>query len=67
MCPACMSSAAIAVAGATSTGIFGAVVLKALAPFKKFRKPPLPIIGESRRYCGGGRTIRIRQQNTPAG
>lgn len=46
MCPACMSSAAVAIAGATSTGIFGAIVLKALSPFKRFRKPPLPIIGK---------------------
>lgn len=45
MCPVCMSSAAVAIAGATSTGVFGAIVLKVLAPFKRLRKPPLPIIG----------------------
>lgn len=46
MCPECVSSAAVAIAGATSTGIFSAIVLKVLAPFKRFRKPPLPIIGK---------------------
>jgi predicted dithiol-disulfide oxidoreductase (DUF899 family) len=38
MCPACLSSAALAVAGATSTGVLSAFVLKGFASIASFQK-----------------------------